>query len=49
MEAVVAVGGSDREKANNIAKVVVEKIAERFPNQESVAVESIQDIVEEIL
>lgn len=48
-KAVVAVGGSDREKANNIAKIVVEKIAERFPNQESVAVESIQDIVEEIL
>jgi len=48
-KAVQAVGGSDKEKATNLAKIVADKIIERFPDQESVAVESIQDIVEETL
>ncbi len=48
-KAVQAVGGADKEKATNLAKMVCDKIVERFPNQESVPVESIQDIVEETL
>lgn len=48
-KAVQAVGGHDKEKADSIAKSVVEQINTRFSKEVVPSVEEIQDIVETVL
>ncbi len=48
-KAVKSVGGSDVEKASHVASVVIERIKNRFMEDDVPTVEQIQDIVEEVL
>ena len=47
--AVESVGGTDRAKAEHVASVVVERINNRFREDEVPTVEQVQDVVEEVL
>ncbi|MDD3083531.1 MAG: ribonucleoside triphosphate reductase [Candidatus ainarchaeum sp.] len=48
-KAVKSVGGRDEEKAKQVSEVVIERINNRFKQDDVPTVEQIQDIVEEIL
>lgn len=48
-KAVQAVGGTDKEKAYGVAQRVLDKISEKFKEEDNLTVENVQDIVEETL
>ncbi len=48
-KAVCAVGGKDREKVISITKVIIDKLDERFGENNIPGVEDVQDLVEEVL